>query len=397
MKSTLLSTPGGRRKALQLTAGLLAVGALGVFASLSHSSAEDLAKGSAEKPKASGPAQNRSAVVAAEPAQRVAVQRELRLDARVASLSSPAVAATVSATVKSVHVSPGERVRKGQLLVVLDATDANLVAQEAQANLSQARALARERSSERVRAEQLFANEFISRSARDAAVLNDTVAQEQLTLAQARQQQAANGVSKAQVLAPMDGVVVDVTVQPGGYARAGDALLNLWNPSEATLTMQVDQTHLGQVKPGQSVQLDWRGQRLTTEVLRVSPVLDAASRSFAVHARVPEELAQAVGAFVGASLSLGQSQQLLVPVTAVQRDARANAFVFRVTDGKAERVAVRTGEQHARGVEILEGLANADVVVTQGAAFLSPGQSVTVATAGPDEKATPVALNGGAK
>jgi membrane fusion protein (multidrug efflux system) len=353
----------------------LALAALGLLAACSpEPSASPERAPAAQSPQGTAAPQSAPDQVAVAPVTRVEVERSLRLDARVQSLSSPELVSELSARVQQVLVVPGESVRRGQLLAVLDAADAGLQAQEAQAQVSQALAQSRERTAERERAEQLFAQEYVSRSSRDAARLNDQVAKEQLAAAKARAQLAQQGVSRARVLAPADGVITELDVRAGGFVRAGERVALLWSPGSSTLVLSVDQANLGSVREGQRLTIDWQGRKLASAVTRVSPVLE--NGSFDVFASVPQELAGASGAFLGATLTLGQEQQLLVPVAAVQRDASAGAFVYRIREGKAERVVVRSGAQHEKGVQILEGLVEGDVVATDGAAFLRPGQAV---------------------
>ena len=51
----------------------------------------------------------------------------------------------------------------------------------------------------------------------------------------------------------------------------------------------------------------------------------------------------------------------------------AGAFVYRVVEGKAEKVKVKTGVRRESQVEIVEGLAAGDVVVSAGQLKLRPG------------------------
>jgi membrane fusion protein (multidrug efflux system) len=69
----------------------------------------------------------------------------------------------------------------------------------------------------------------------------------------------------------------------------------------------------------------------------------------------------------------------------------ADQFVYRVIDGKAQRVKIRTGVRRAGAVEVVEGLAAGDTVVTAGQLKLRDG--VPVAAGGPAGKpsAPPVA------
>jgi membrane fusion protein (multidrug efflux system) len=79
-------------------------------------------------------------------------------------------------------------------------------------------------------------------------------------------------------------------------------------------------------------------------------------------------------------------EESLVPVGADQ-------YVFRVVEGKAERVKVATGVRRAGQVEIIEGVRAGDVVVTAGQIKIRDGADVRVAGAGGAPKAAPAAAS----
>lgn len=330
------------------------------------------------------PAQGRGAPtkVVGTPAATRRVPVRLSLDARVQSLSAPTLAAELSATVQQVQVRAGERVRKGQVLVTLDEADERLRLADAHAQVRQAKSLAAEKEADLARTQGLHAQGFVSQAALAQAVQVHAAANEQLAAASAREQLALRAVGRSRVTAPADGVVTAVQVQEGSYVRAGEGVASFWSPGESTLVLAVDQAYLGAAREGQALEVRWQGKTLTSTVSRVSPVLAAGSRSFEVHAQVPPELADAAGAHLSAALFLDATDQLLVPVSAVTRGPRGEASVFMVVEGLAQQVAVSTGAQHDLGVEILEGLAEGDIVVSQGAAFLVPGQRVELVVQG---------------
>lgn len=302
----------------------------------------------------------------------------LHLDGEVVSLSAPQLSAEVAGQLREVLVKPGDSVRAGQLLARIDNHDQTLALQEARARSTEAQATHELRTSELNRARSLFEKEYISRAERDSAVHAAALAEQGLASARAQLARQSQSLGRTEVRAPAAGVITHTLADAGAYVRAGDPLFSFWRPGDASVVLKVDQSNLGQVLPGQHTLLTWQGRQATSEVLRVSPVVDPASRSFDVHVRVPEELSGSSGSAVRAELNLGSKSALLAPTLAVQRDARAQAYVFVVKDDMAKRVAIEAGALRAEGVEVLQGLSAGDVVVSQGAAFLNDGQAVRV-------------------
>lgn len=359
---------------------LLAAGLLAPLLSACGASSSDKkdAAPNAGTSAGAGP-RGRATSVQVQPAAAQTITPVVKTDARAQGISSPLVAAEVAGVVRRVAVRPGQSVRKGELLLELDATDAQLQAQEAQALQRQAQAQLREREKEKDRAQSLFDQEFISRAQWDAALLSYDMAKEQARAAQSRAELAGRGLSKARVLAPADGVVTELEKVAGDFVRVGDPLLRVNNTTDAVLIMRVDQVYLDQMRVGLPVWVRWQGQELQTVLASMSPAIEANSRSFLAYAKAPQDLLKAPGAFVDARIELPERKALLLPSTAVQRNAAGQAHVFVFKDGKAVKQEVQPGELYPQGVEILYGLQEGEGVIVQGAAFLNDGQAVTKA------------------
>lgn len=121
----------------------------------------------------------------------------------------------VSGVVETVLVKPGQRVKKGAVLLRLDRTV--LRAQLAEAQAEQARAQADEADAKREqgRAQELYDRTVSSTSELEAASLRHARARAALSAAQARRVIAQKNVADAELRAPFDGVVDAVPGAPG--------------------------------------------------------------------------------------------------------------------------------------------------------------------------------------
>lgn len=336
---------------------------------------------------AATPAQQPQRQQTAKPAQTALAQegvivRELDLDAKLDSLSSPAILAQVSATVKQVLVEPGEGVKKGQILAVLDNSELVLSANEARAQLAQLRATAVNAAREAARAQSLLNKGFVSKSSAEQQEASAAAAKAQEQAAQARQALAQKNLEKTQVTAPADGVVTSVTAAAGGYVRSGDTLFSMWSPDAAVLRMRAPQQYWGQVKPGQEVTLEFNGQSISTTVLRVNTALDPVSHSFEVLAQIPQSLQGVSGASLAAKLRLDSRKAVQIPISAVQMEG-SQPFVFTVDAvNQVRRQDVQLAQVRAGQVEVTQGLKAGQRFVVEGAAFLSDGQKIAAQAGG---------------
>lgn len=305
------------------------------------------------------------------------VAHAVKLDAELTTLTSPDIAAEVAGKLQQMLVMPGQAVRRGQVLAVLDSTDLALSAGGAHAQAAQVRADLEEKRRTLGRNEELFAKEYISRSALDASRAAASIATEQLKVAEAQASLSGRALAKSRVVAPYDGVVTTQKAAPGAYVTAGTVLLQLWSPQGVTLRAQVPQDYVGQVQPGQSVELAWQGRTLKSTVLRVTPAVNPTSRSFEAQLEVPAELQGLSGVALQASLALKVERFLTVPAAAVQLNASKSQLVL-VEGGKARRVDVQLGAQQDGLVAVVSGLQEGSRVAVTGASFVSDGQSVRV-------------------
>lgn len=310
-------------------------------------------------------------------AQVKATVSQLPVDAELTSLSSPDISAEVAGVVAQVLVKPGEQVRQGQVLAVLDGADLALSAAEARAQVAQVQAQVAERARAATRASELYSKEYVSRASKDAALSELDAARAQLAAVQARARLTERSLHKTKVVAPFDGTVVDIKSAQGAYVRAGDALMHLWSAHNSVLKLKVPLDYLGEVKAGQPVTLRWAGSTLASKVLRVNPVVDLNSRSFDAHADIPAQLASFGGLRMRADIEVQGKPQLLVPAQAPQLDG-VQAFVVTRQGGKAHKVPVTLGEQAHGMVAVRSGLKEGDEVVVEGAAFANEGQAVRV-------------------
>lgn len=164
----------------------------------------------------------------------------------------------------------------------------------------------------------------------------------------------------------------------------------------------VPERFAAQVRVGQTVDLAVEalpGQKIAGEVVRVSPTVDMASRTFEVEISVPNrERLLKPGSFATASILIGSdAQAVTVPEESIVRFAGVTKL-FAVSGEKVVAVPVETGTRIEvsdadgtlqRWVEVLGGVVPGTPVVTTGHAQLADGTSIRVRGATDDRAASP--------
>ena len=302
-------------------------------------------------------------VVRAEP-----VAEEIIVVGSLASNESVVIRPEIAGRLSRINFSEGERVKKGQLLVSLDASvqEAELKEAEAALNLSQ-----RNFS----RAEELLKTGAGAVRMRDEALGKLEADRARVALMQARLQ-------KMLITAPFDGVLGLREVSVGAYVTPGQDIVNLENIDPVKVEFRVPETSLRIVSEGQKirVQLDaFPGAVFNGEVYAIDPRIDAAGRSVAIRARIPNPDGKLrPGLFARVALVTAQRQGVMAPETAIVPRG-SEQFVYRVVDGKAVMTKVKVGIRRDALVELREGVAPGDTVVSAGQLKLRDGAPVTVA------------------
>jgi RND family efflux transporter MFP subunit len=310
------------------------------------------------------------------------VERAITVSGPVAAVEEMQLGVEVSGLrVTGLYVDVGQFVRRGQVLLELDARTLGSELAQARAALNEAEAGASLAQANVRRAEPLAAGRYISagqldelRAARNQANARVATARAALDAAQLRR-------DFAELRAPADGIVSKRLVQPGQVVAAGTELLRLIRDGRLEWRAELAEAELAQVNEGDPVVIAARTGTVEGQIRAVSPGVDAQTRTGTVYADLPEPEGLQTGAYVEGRILVGAAKALVVPVSAIViRDG--NSYVFTV-DAKnvARRVRVRTGARTGGFVEILEGVTAGTRVVDRGAGFVGDGDPVRIVPA----------------
>lgn len=271
----------------------------------------------------------------------------------------------VAGRIQALHFRDGAAVDRGALLIELDAAIPAAELQQARANLSLARA-------NHERSQELLARKFISQQALDSAAATLAVQSAAVELAAAR-------LARTRIRAPFAGVVGLRNVSVGDVVKEGQELVNLEDIRVLRVDFKLPETLLTRISSGLAVTVTsdaLPGETFAATVDAVDPLVDPGGRAVSVRARLGNAAGRLrPGMFVRVRLSFGERREvLMIPEQAVIPGSVP--AVFRIEDGQARRVPVRLGVRREAQVEVREGLAAGDRVVTAGQLKLRDGAAV---------------------
>ena len=312
------------------------------------------------KPGAQGPA--KPVMVEATKVRQMTMRDDAEAVGSLRSRRSVVLRPEISGRITQLNFSDGQRVRKGQLLVQLDDQLPRAQVQQSRAELSIARA-------NHKRNQELVAQGFISQRSVDESAANLEVAEAKLALAEATAQ-------RLRIVAPFDGIAGIRGVNVGDYLKDGADIVNVEDLDAVYVDFRLPERLQNKVKTGQTARVAFDalpGVQYSAVVLAINPQIDADGRSLAVRGCIDNRRLQLrPGMFARVTAVFGErSDANVVPEEAIVPDGAA-PYVLRVVAGTeegsqvAKRTPVRLGARTPGFVEVVEGLAPGDVVVTAG-------------------------------
>ena len=385
-------------------------------------------------------------LILGEPVQTLQATRKELAQTVVASghIVSPqrvSIGAAITERVARIPVKEGQAVRRGDVLIALADEDERAALLQAQASVAQAEAKLRqlhevglpaaEQSLAQTQANALQARQqfernkelqakgFIGQAQLDEAQRALDVAESllraarlqvqsagprgsdaavaQSALAQARASQLAAQAKLDQMViyAPVDGVLIARSVEPGNVVQPGKELMALAPAGATQIVVQMDERHLAQIAPGQKALASadaFPGERFAAELVFINPGVDALRGAVEVKLKVidpPKYLRQDMTVSVDIEVAR-RGDALVVPSDAVRDAAGKQAWVLVVRDGRAVRQAVRLGLRGEGYTEIVEGVAVGDALIPAASVAVQAGRRVRVVAPAAEASGVPV-------
>lgn len=321
----------------------------------------------------------KTAVLAAETAPSLSLTGVLR-----ARYETPQ-AFQVSGQIATRHVDAGQAVQKDEVLFTLDPSDLEEALAAARAELAAAEASLAVARADLARDQQLMEKDYLSRQAFERAELRVREATTRRDAAGARVTQARNALDYATLHAEADGVLIEVSGEPGQVVGIGQPVARLAQEGPR----EVEVHFPARSRPPETGELLLNERRIALTRREVAGAADPASRTWRARYRLESPLDdRGLGDIVETRFPLANGDatgHFRVPVAAL--DERGDGpQLWRIVEGQARPLAVtveRITREQARVSG--EGLETGQAVISLGTHLLTPGMAVRPL----DEKGTP--------
>jgi RND family efflux transporter MFP subunit len=313
-------------------------------------------------------------------ARRATIPDFLQAPGTLQAAQTSQLASQLMGNIVEMRVKEGDRVRRGEVLAVLEdaqpqaavqrATAAENAAQQEIAAADSDYALAQvtlRRYQDLYSKKSASPQEFDEIKAREqAAAARRQLARAGLAQAQAALAQAQTTFGHTRVRAPFDGVVTEKHADPGTLASPGMPLLVVEDQRRFRLEASLDEGDIHLVKLGQEVPVtldSLPGASFRGRVAQMVPAADPASRSFIVKIQLPADSRLRSGLFGRAHIARGERQAILIPRRAVVERGQLQGVYVVGEDQIATLRYITLGQAAGDRVEALSGLQDGERVV----------------------------------
>jgi RND family efflux transporter MFP subunit len=279
-------------------------------------------------------------------------------------------------------VEVGQRVAKGDVLAILDEADLRSQKEQAEAELSASRAALDQADADQKRAVKLHKEGWIAKAALDRS---RTAAEE----ARGRNQRASraldltkNSLDYATLRADADGVVTQVSVEPGQVVAAGQTIVRIARSGELEAAVSLPESFASAAGAGKATLSLWSNpqKKYRAKLRELSPSADPATRTFAARFSLPDA-DNAISIGMTATLTIENpdaNPTVNVPLSALFNQGKGSSL-WKVDDaGKLTLTPVTVLRYDSRSALVEGPIGEGDNIVVLGVQKLDPGQKVRV-------------------
>jgi len=271
-----------------------------------------------------------------------------------------------------VMVVEGQKVEKDQVLARID--DGGLLAQLAQAK------------SQLLLAETVFNRQERLWSQNIGSEIQFLQAKTQFESAEKAVDALSLQAEKSVVRAPFDGTVDQIFKEPGTIVAPGmgSELFRVVNIDEVYVEVDVPETHITSISEGSKVRVNLSaiGEEIDARISRVSKVINPSNRSFSVEVPL-ENKSGFIRPNLMASVAINDysnKSAIMIPQSVVSENAEGKQYCFALEKSAegyvAKRLIIETGKTSEDFIEVLEGVENGALLITEGAKKVSDNQPV---------------------
>lgn len=251
-------------------------------------------------------------------------EHKISVQGNVETDQDAVINAELGGLISEIHVNEGDRVEKGQSLVSIDASMVNASIKEVQTQLDYANYLLKKQ-------EELKSRDIGSEFDYEGALNQVNSLKSKLNTLELQR-------SKANILAPFSGVIDQVFAKQGQMASPQGPVLRIVNTNEITITADLSEKHLKNIKVGTVVKVSFPNFKDTTIAVKISSVanyIDPTNRTFRITATVKNNKILVPNMLAELEITdIKEEKALVIPSISILKDYNNRDYVFAAKKSK---------------------------------------------------------------
>ena len=312
-------------------------------------------------------------------------EKVLKFSGKVAAVDSSGLSFEVGGQGKFVEVDIGNRVKKGQVLAVLDPEPYQLDLDSVAAELSKARDNVTKTKKEYERQQRIFEEGAGAQRFVEVTEYEYKAARSAVDFQIARLDQARRNLRKTKLLSPYDGTIAWRAVEPNEEVAAGQKILEINASGKMQVDLAIPETSVDLITVGEPVAINYPTLPGEIDPARITEIGSAAVKAGAFPVKVelidPNEKVKP-GMTAEANFVIKNEDRqpgYLVPFQALLPGTEPNrgfAFVYDPATSTVKKTPVHSRGTKQKKAIVDEGLSEGDIVAVAGASFLADGMKV---------------------
>jgi len=195
-------------------------------------------------------------------------------------------------------------------------------------------------------------------------------------------------IAKTIIRAPFTGTIDEIVSERGSVVGPGTPILRIVSLGNMYLEAEVPEKNIGTIKKGSDVIVNFPvlGETLNTKVTQVSNYINPENRSFNIQIAVPNKNGN-IKPNLSSKVQIkdySNTKAITVPTSIISENADGEQYLYIAQnadkDGNAiaKRVIVKVGLSQGELIEIIDGIKDGDLIISEGARSVKDGQKVAI-------------------
>jgi len=200
--------------------------------------------------------------------------------------------------------------------------------------------------------------------------------------------QMKSQLAKTIIRAPFSGTIDEIATERGSVVGPGSPILRIVSLGNMYLEAEVPEKNIGTIKKGSDVIVEFPvlGETFNSKITQAGNYINPANRSFMIQIAVPNKNGN-IKPNLSSKIQIkdySNPKAITVPSSIISENADGEQFLYiaqnpdKNGNAIAKRVIVTVGLSQGEFVEIVDGIKDGDLIISEGARSVKDGQKVAI-------------------